>query len=64
MAGANVVMPNLTPQAEREKYSLYNDKLSSGGESAEGLAALESEMSRIGCRLSMERGDYTEYTAK
>ncbi len=64
LAGANVVMPNLSPLSVRKKYALYNDKLSSGGESAEGLATLESEIRRIGCQLSMERGDYTEYTAK
>ena len=26
LAGANVVMPNLSPREERRKYELYNDK--------------------------------------
>ncbi len=60
LAGANVVMPNLSPVSVREKYALYNDKLSTGGESAEGLATLEKELKTIGCVLSMERGDWCD----
>ncbi len=41
LAGANVVMPNLSPREERRKYELYNDKASLGAESAEGLIALQ-----------------------
>lgn len=58
LAGANVVMPNLSPQAHREKYSLYDNKASLGAEAAEGLAMLEEKLSRIGYELSKERGDY------
>ncbi len=57
-AGANVVMPNLSPPDERAKYSLYNDKAAFGGESAEGLTLLERELATIGRRIDYARGDW------
>ena len=65
LAGANVVMPNLSPREERKKYELYNDKASLGAESAEGLAALQKQLKTIGYEISTERGDFkctTDYT--
>ena len=32
LAGANVVMPNLSPSHQRAKYSLYDNKASAGAE--------------------------------
>lgn len=58
LAGANVVMPNLSPQVERKKYELYNDKASLGAESAEGLAILQKQLNSIGYEISTERGDF------
>lgn len=58
LAGANVVMPNLSPQEQREKYALYNNKASLGAEAAEGLQQLEEKLAAIGYRVSKERGDY------
>ena len=58
LAGANVVMPNLSPPANRAKYALYNDKKATGLESAEGLRGLEAQLNAIGYRISYERGDY------
>lgn len=58
LSGANVVMPNLTPSAERRKYSIYENKASSGCESIEGLQALESELNEIGYHIDYSRGDY------
>ncbi len=60
LAGANVVMPNLSPEEARGKYSLYDGKKNTGAESAEGLAILESEALSAGCRLSMSRGDHAD----
>lgn len=54
LAGANVVMPNLSPREERRKYELYNDKASLGAESAEGLAALQKQLNAIGYEISTE----------
>ena len=58
LAGANVVMPNLSPLDTRVKYSLYNNKLSSGAESAQGKAILEDKINSIGYRIVTDRGDY------
>ena len=58
LSGANVVMPNLTPSAERRKYSIYENKASSGCESIEGLQALGSELNEIGYHIDYSRGDY------
>ncbi len=56
-AGANVVMPNLSPKDVRDKYKLYDNKLSAGAESAEGLKILEEKIKSAGYTLSMSRGD-------
>ena len=62
LAGANVVMPNLSPREERRKYELYNDKASLGAESAEGLATLQKQLNTIGYEISTERGDFKRTT--
>lgn len=56
-AGANVVMPNLSPARVRDFYKLYDHKAYTGAESAQGLAELEKEVERIGCRIVSCRGD-------
>lgn len=61
LAGANVVMPNLSPQEERKKYELYNNKASLGAESAEGLAALQKQLLTIGYEISVSRGDWNKW---
>ena len=58
IAGANVVMPNLSPCEVREKYNLYEKKSSTGAESAEGLNILKKRMTKIGFTLVDSRGDY------
>ncbi len=58
LAGANVVMPNLSPTAERKNYSLYDDKAALGAESAEGLQLLQQELSQIGYHIDYGRGDF------
>ena len=58
LAGANVVMPNLSPSNQRAKYSLYDNKASAGAEAAEGLQKLEEQLKGIGYGISKERGDY------
>lgn len=61
LAGANVVMPNLTPVRLRGKYELYNNKLGLGAESAEGIAHLKRRVEEIGYELSFQRGDHPEF---
>lgn len=56
-AGANVVMPNLSPNEVRGKYDLYDNKLSDGAEAAENHANLAARMRSIGYELVVDRGD-------
>ena len=58
LAGANVVMPNLSPVAVRKKYALYNDKICTGEESAQCRQCLSGRMASIGYALAVNRGDY------
>ena len=58
LAGANVVMPNLSPTDVREKYKLYDNKACTGDEAAEGDANLCLRMAQIGYELVSDRGDY------
>ena len=58
LAGANVVMPNLSPSTVRKQYALYDNKASFGSESAEGLKLLEEQLNGIGYKISYLRGDY------
>lgn len=57
LAGANVVMPNLSPGAVRKKYALYDNKISDGDESAQCINSLKQRMSAIGYRVVTDRGD-------
>ncbi|MGN0448571.1 MAG: [FeFe] hydrogenase H-cluster radical SAM maturase HydE [Acutalibacteraceae bacterium] len=57
LSGANVVMPNLTPITQRSKYTLYNNKLITGGESAENINLLKEKFKKIGFEISADRGD-------
>lgn len=57
LAGANVVMPNLSPEQVREKYLLYDNKICTGDEAAESLKSLNARMQAIGYHLTVSRGD-------
>ena len=57
LAGANVVMPNLSPQAVRGDYALYDHKLCAGDEAAECRDSLALRMKNVGRRLAVSRGD-------
>ena len=57
LAGANVIMPNLSPAGHREKYMIYDNKLSSGAEAAENKKDLERRMMDIGYKIVTARGD-------
>ena len=56
-AGANVVMPNLSPANVRSKYLLYDNKMSFGSEAAEGLTILRTQMTAAGYEVVVARGD-------
>ena len=57
LSGANVVMPNLSPEEVRSKYTLYNGKISTGAESAQQKNGLAGKMEKIGYRIVTAKGD-------
>lgn len=57
LAGANVVMPNLSPTGVRKDYALYDNKICTGDEAAECRQCLERRMESIGYRVVTARGD-------
>lgn len=57
LAGANVVMPNLSPTSVRKKYLLYDGKICTGDEAAECRHCMERRMEYIGYQVAVSRGD-------
>lgn len=57
LAGANVVMPNLSPVAVRKKYEIYDNKICTGEEAAECKFCLHRRMESIGYQIVVDRGD-------
>ncbi|MDO4732554.1 MAG: [FeFe] hydrogenase H-cluster radical SAM maturase HydE [Bacillota bacterium] len=62
LAGANVVMPNLSPADVRKKYLLYDNKACTGLEAAEALDNLRNSMAAIGYQVVTDRGDWKKPT--
>ncbi len=48
LAGANVLMPNFTPSAQRQAYALYEGKARPDAEAVENLNRLKQELDTIG----------------
>lgn len=61
LAGANVVMPNLSPVSVRKKYELYDNKICTGDEAAECRVCLQNRMKKIGYEIVVDRGDYKPF---
>lgn len=57
LAGANVVMPNLSPVTVREQYSLYDNKICTGDESAQCIRCMKKRMEGIHYQIVTDRGD-------
>ena len=58
LAGANVIMPNLTPADVQKNYLLYNDKLAVDKPVTDAVAALSKELNSIGYEFDFSRGDF------
>ena len=58
LAGANVLMPNLSPREARARYRLYNNKLSEGAECADNVRELRERIRAIGYDIVVDRGDF------
>ncbi|MGN0605130.1 MAG: [FeFe] hydrogenase H-cluster radical SAM maturase HydE [Oscillospiraceae bacterium] len=57
-AGANVVMPNLSPVRFRKLYALYDNKICTGEESAQCKGCLERRVASAGYKIVSSRGDF------
>lgn len=60
-AGANVVMPNLSPSDVRGKYLLYDNKICTGDEAAECIRCMSMRVARTGYQIKESRGDHIRY---
>ena len=54
-------MPNLSPVENRKQYELYDNKLCSDAEAAEGLRDLKRRAESTGYRIVTARGDNVQY---
>jgi biotin synthase len=59
LAGANVLMPNLSPTAVRKKYALYDNKICTGEEAAECIRCLAARVESTGYNIVVNRGDHS-----
>jgi len=64
LAGANVVMPNLSPVGVRKKYLLYDGKICTGDEAAECRSCMERRIEAVGYRIAVSRGDCAGFPAR
>ncbi|MDD3672317.1 MAG: [FeFe] hydrogenase maturase subunit HydE [Synergistaceae bacterium] len=58
LAGANVVMPNLSPVDVRNKYLLYDNKICTGDEAAECRFCMQRRIESIGYEIAVTKGDF------
>ena len=58
LAGANVLMPNLSPAGVRNKYLLYDNKICTGDEAAACIECLKNRIKNTGCEIVTARGDH------
>ncbi|MCL1998819.1 MAG: [FeFe] hydrogenase H-cluster radical SAM maturase HydE [Turicibacter sp.] len=56
-AGANVVMPNLSPVRVRKHYELYDNKICTGDEAAECRVCLENRVKTAGYNIIVDIGN-------
>jgi len=58
LAGANVVMPNISPAGVRAKYMLYNNKICTGESARLSRERIGRRINDVGCEIVVSRGDY------
>ncbi|MEG1255923.1 [FeFe] hydrogenase H-cluster radical SAM maturase HydE [Clostridium sp.] len=63
-AGANVIMPNLSPNQVRKKYSLYDGKVYTGDEAAEYKNKIEEKINNIGFEIEVTKGHSIDWVRK
>ena len=57
-AGANVLMPNISPLEMRKNYLLYDNKIGTADDASESLDLITAKIKSIGYEVSVDRGDY------
>ena len=57
LAGANVIMPNLSPEEVRAKYILYDNKIGTHDDAASSLQKIAERVIRTGYHIAVHRGD-------
>lgn len=62
-AGANVMMPNLSPLKVREKYALYENKICMGDEALHCRNCIEMRITASGYKIELSRGDHCNFTS-
>ena len=62
LAGANVVMPNLSPTDVRDKYLLYDNKICTGDEAAECIRCMTLRVQKVGYEVVKKRGDHIRFS--
>lgn len=60
LAGANVIMPNLSPTEVRKNYLLYDNKICVNDASSQCKNCINARMVKIGYEVEVSRGDYKE----
>lgn len=60
LAGANVVMPNISPSDLRKNYLLYDNKIGTSDDASESVARMTTCVNDIGYEVVVDRGDYKE----
>ena len=61
LAGANVIMPNLSPADVRAKYLLYDNKKVTGDEAAEAVREMVKRIASVGYEAVVARGDHADF---
>lgn len=62
LSGANVIMPNLSPQNVRALYNIYDNKAYKASQSADELQLLDNELHSIGYYINYSRGDHKNFS--
>lgn len=62
--GANVVMPNLTPNLYRDKYELYQNKICINDDAVKCRNCIETKIILSGYTVDMSRGDHIDFCNK
>lgn len=65
LAGANVLMPNITPDKHKKDYNLYDNKPISNRNNEDELTELDQQMSLIGHKIGyFNQGNSMHYTSR